>query len=204
MEENYHSNNFDPKKIYEIGILKCKENIPQIIINLIVAGLIWAFGILVFIPIADLISNPNLFGLTPLKPIISIIVALALIYVLLKVIRDFGELMDGIADIVAVKLAGDRVNEEKLNKYRRGFRGLAYLLVAIVGYLFFLPILASITAVIAGILLIILVIWAVYVIINLGDIFSDEIEEGIRLTISKLEEIEKARKKDNEDKEVKQ
>ncbi|AAB99122.1 hypothetical protein MJ_1114 [Methanocaldococcus jannaschii DSM 2661] len=175
------------EKVYKEGILKLKENIPQIIINLVVAGLIWVFGILVFIPIADMLGNPYLFGLTALKPIISAIITIALIIVLLRVTKDFGELMDGIADIIAVKLAGSRVNEEKLKKYRRGLRGLAYLIVAIIAYLFFLPVISGITPVLAGIVLIILVLWAVTVLINIGHIFSEEIEEGIRIATEKLE-----------------
>jgi len=185
------------EKVYKEGILKLKENIPQIIINLVVAGLIWAFGILVFIPIADMLGNPYLFGLTAVKPIISAIIAIALIIVLLRVTKDFGELMDGIADIIAVKLAGSRVNEEKLKRYRRGLRGLAYLIVAIIAYLFFLPVISGITPVLAGIILIILVIWAVVVLINIGHIFSEEIEEGVRIATKKLEEaLEKSMKKE--------
>jgi len=183
------------EKVYKEGMLKLKENIPQIIINLVVAGLIWVFGILVFIPIADMLGNPYLFGLTALKPIISAIITIALIIVLLRVTKDFGELTDGVADIIAVKLAGSRVNEEKLKRYRRGLRGFAYLIVAIIAYLFFLPVISGITPVLAGIVLIILVLWAVVVLINIGDIFSDEIEEGIRIATEKLEKaLEKSAK----------
>ncbi len=185
-----------PDKVFEIGILKCKENVPQIIINLLVAVAIWGMGLLVFIPIADLLSNPDLFGLTALKPLISLIITLSLIYVLLKVARDFGELTDGIADIIAAKLAGNRVTDEKLNRYRKGFRGLAYLIVVIIAFLFFLPILANIAVVIPGIILILLVIWAAVVLINIGDIFEDEIEEGVRLAIKKAEEIDAKMKED--------
>ncbi|ACX72155.1 conserved hypothetical protein [Methanocaldococcus vulcanius M7] len=190
------------EKVYEEGILKLKENIPQIIINLVVAGLIWLFGILVFIPIADMLGNPYLFGLSALKPIISAIIAIALIIVLLRVTKDFGELMDGVADIIAVKLAGKRVNEEKLKKYRRGLRGLAYLIVAIIAYLFFLPVISGITPVLAGIILIVLVLWAVTVLINIGHIFSEEIEEGIRIATEKLEKaLEKSKKEKIQDSE---
>ncbi|AIJ05580.1 hypothetical protein JH146_0732 [Methanocaldococcus bathoardescens] len=184
------------EKTFKEGILKLKENIPQIIINLVIAGLIWIFGVLIFIPLADMLGNPNLFGLTALKPIISAIIGIALVIVLLKITKDFGELMDGVADIIASKLAGNRVNDEKLKKYRRGLRGLAYLIVAIIAYLFFLPIMAGITPVVAGIVLIILVIWAVVVLINIGSIFSDEIEEGARIALAKLEKSVK--KEENE------
>ncbi|XRO74718.1 hypothetical protein ACO3TA_04820 [Methanocaldococcus sp. 28A] len=177
------------EKLFKEGILKLKENIPQIIIRLVIAGLIWLFGVLVFIPIADMLGNPYLFGLTALKPIISAIVFIALVYIFLKIVKDFGELMDGVADIIASKISGERTTADKLKRYRRGLRGLAYLIVAIIAYLFFLPIMAGMSPVIAGIVLIILVIWGVIVLINIGNIFSDEIEEGIRLALAKLEKI---------------
>ncbi|CAB3287994.1 conserved membrane protein of unknown function [Methanocaldococcus lauensis] len=185
------------ERLYKEGILKLKENVPQIVISLVVAGLIWLFGVLVFIPIADMLGNPYLFGLTALKPIISAIVFIALAYVFLKIVKDFGELMDGVADIIASKLAKERITDDKLKRYRRGLRALAYLIVAIIAYLFFLPIMAGMSPVIAGIVLVILVIWGVIVLINIGNIFSDEIEEGARLALAKLEKI--SEKKENEE-----
>ncbi|WP_423792198.1 hypothetical protein ACPB8Q_05580 [Methanocaldococcus indicus] len=184
------------EKVYEEGILKLKENAPQIIVSLVVAALIWLFGVLVFIPLADMLGNPYLFGLTALKPIISIIIGLALLFIFLRIAKDFGELMDGIADIIAAIIAGERITDEKLKKYRRGFRGLAYLIVVIIAYIFALPILAGIAPVIAGIVLILIVIWAVIVLINLGNIFHAEIEEGVRLAIKKLEESYKKAKEE--------
>ncbi|XRO77691.1 hypothetical protein ACO3VM_03950 [Methanocaldococcus sp. 10A] len=185
------------EKLFKEGILKLKENVPQIIISLVIAGLIWLFGVLVFIPIADMLGNPYLFGLTALKPIISAIVFIALVYVFLKIVKDFGELMDGVADIIASKLARGRITDDKLKRYRRGLRALAYLIVAIIAYLFFLPIIAGMSPVIAGIVLIILVIWGVVVLINIGNIFSNEIEEGVRLALTKLEKI--GEKKESEE-----
>ncbi len=186
------------KKVYEEGVLKLKENAPQIIVSLIVAALIWLFGVLVFIPLADMLGNPYVFGLTALKPIISAIIGIALIILFLRIAKDFGELMDGVADILVSIIAKDRITEEKLEKYRRGFRGLAYLIVVIIAYLFAIPILAGISPVIAGIVLILIVIWAVFVLLTLGNLFHKEIEEGVRLAIKKLEEKAKSEEEGNQ------
>ncbi|ADG13126.1 conserved hypothetical protein [Methanocaldococcus infernus ME] len=183
--------------LFKEGVLKLKENAPQIVISLIIAVLIWLFGVWVFIPLADQLGNPTI-GLYALKPIISAIIGLALLIVLLRIAKDFGELMDGVADIIASKLIGERATEEKLKRYRYGLRMLAYVIIATVAYLFFLPILLGINVVIAGVVLIILVIWAVLTLINIGYMFVDEIEEASRLAIAKLEEMAKEEKKEEE------
>jgi len=99
-------------------------------------------------------------------------------------------LTDGISDMVAVKFMKDDLNEEKLQHYRSGFRGLGYVLLAIIAYMFFLPLLAGIFAALAGIVLVLLIIWAIFVVIRVGNIFSEDIERKAAEITKKFEKTE--------------
>ena len=181
---------WEKDRIYADSQRKIHESFPKIIVNLAVAFVIWLLAVLVFQPLGDFLGNPFIFGLIGMKAIISGVVIIARIIILLKIFKNILMLTDGISDMVAVKFMKDDLNEEKLQHYRSGFRGLGYVLLAIIAYMFFLPLLAGIFAALAGIVLVLLIIWAIFVIIRVGNIFSDDIERKAAEITKKFEKAD--------------
>lgn len=181
---------WEKDRIYADSQRKIHESFPKIIVNLAVAFIIWLLAVLVFQPLGDFLGNPFIFGLIGMKAIISGVVIIALIIILLKILKNILMLTDGISDMVAVKFMKDDLNEEKLKHYRSGFRGLGYVLLAIIAYMFFLPLLAGIFAALAGIVLVLLIIWAIFVVIRVGNIFSEDIERKAAEITKKFEKTE--------------
>jgi len=177
-------------KIYADSQRKIHESFPKIIVNLAVAFVIWLLAVLVFQPLGDFLGNPFIFGLVGMKAIISGVVIIALVILLLKILKNILMLTDGISDMVAVKFMKDDLTDEKLQHYRSGFRGLGYVLLAIIAYMFFLPLIAGIFAALAGIVLLLLIIWAIFVIIRVGNIFSEDIERKAAEISKKFEKTE--------------
>lgn len=181
---------WEKDRIYADSKRKIHESFPKIIVNLAVAFIIWLLAVLVFQPLGDFLGNPFIFGLIGMKAIISGVVIIALVIILLKILKNILMLTDGISDMVAVKFMKDDLNEEKLQHYRSGFRGLGYVLLAIIAYMFFLPLLAGIFAALAGIVLVLLIIWAIFVVIRVGNIFSEDIERKAAEITKKFEKTE--------------
>nr|WP_232500693.1 hypothetical protein [Methanococcus maripaludis] len=181
---------WEKDRIYADSQRKIHESFPKIIVNLAVAFIIWLLAVLVFQPLGDFLGNPFIFGLIGMKAIISGVVIIALVIILLKILKNILMLTDGISDMVAVKFMKDDLNEEKLQHYRSGFRGLGYVLLAIIAYMFFLPLLAGIFAALAGIVLVLLIIWAIFVVIRVGNIFSEDIERKAAEITKKFEKTE--------------
>ncbi|WP_317137221.1 hypothetical protein [Methanochimaera problematica] len=178
------------------------EKFPKVLVKLVIAFLIWLFAVYIFLPLSGFLSDPTFLGLIGLEKLIAAIVLIALLIILFAVLRDVKAITDAIASYAAVAtLRKETIEEEKLLKYQRGFRGLAYVLVVVIAYLFFLPFLSSIFNVLAGIILIIIVLWAIALLLRVGEVFSDDIEKktsdfikGIESEVMHSEEI-KAEKK---------
>jgi len=181
---------WEKDRIYADSQRKIHESFPKIIVNLAVAFIIWLLAVLVFQPLGDFLGNPFIFGLVGMKAIISGVVIIALVILLLKILKNILMLTDGISDMVAVKFMKDDLTDEKLQHYRSGFRGLGYVLLAIIAYMFFLPLIAGIFAALAGIVLLLLIIWAIFVIIRVGNIFSEDIERKAAEISKKFEKTE--------------
>ncbi|ABR55517.1 conserved hypothetical protein [Methanococcus vannielii SB] len=180
----------DQNRIYFESKRKVHESVPKIIVNLVVAFVVWLLAILVFQPLGDFLGNPFIFGLVGMKALISGVVLIALVIILLKILKNILMLTDGISDMIAVKFMKDKIDEEKLKHYRSGFRGLGYVLLAIIAYMFFLPLLAGIFTALAGIVLVLLVIWAIFVVVRVGNIFSEDIEQKAAELTKKFEKTE--------------
>jgi hypothetical protein len=164
------------------------DSLPKIAVGVAIAFLIWLFGVLIFVPLAEALGNPFVFGLIGLSSLISGIILVALALVIVSIIREVLDATDGLAGYAAAAYATDETPDEKVERYRLGFRGIAYVLLAVVAYLFFLPFIAGIFNVLAGIVLIIILIWGILVLFRVGRIFSDEIEKKTADFTRKVEE----------------
>ena len=134
------------------------------------------FRSLIFQPLAGMLGDPFIFGLIGLKSLISGIILIALIFIFIGIFKEVLDVTDALAGYAAAAYSKADTPDEKVGRYRRAFRGIAYVLLAVIAFLFFLPFIAGIIPVLAGIILVILVIWAVFVLFRTGRLFSGEIE----------------------------
>ena len=152
------------------------DSIPKIAVGVVIAFLIWLFGVLIFLPLATMLGNPFLFGLIGLDSLISGIILVALVIIVLGIFGEVLDVAEAVAGYAAAAYSRGETPDEKVERYRLAFRGIAYVLLAVVAFLFFLPFIAGIFPVLAGIVLVILVLWAIFVLFRTGRLFSGEIE----------------------------
>ncbi|MFW6185718.1 MAG: hypothetical protein ACOC5C_03445 [Halobacteriota archaeon] len=170
-----------------------RDSFPKIIVNLAIAFLIWLFAVLVFQPLANTLGNPFIFGLIGMKAIISGIVIIALAIILLRILKEVSDLTGALAGLTALQFARGETSETKLERYKTGFRGIGYVIVAVIAYLFFLPIVAGLHPTLAGIILILVLIWAILMLFRVGGVFSEEIEKKAAEISQRVEELKEPR-----------
>ncbi len=165
------------------------ESFPKILVNLAIAVLIWLFAVLVFLPLADTLGDPFIFGLMGMKAIISAIVIIALVIVFLRILKEVSDLIGGLAGLTALQFARGETSDAKLERYRTGFRGIGFIILAVIAYLFFLPMVAGLHPSLAGIILILLLLWAIITLFRVGGTFSEDIERKATEFSQKVEEL---------------
>ncbi|QYZ79424.1 hypothetical protein E2N92_08260 [Methanofollis formosanus] len=165
------------EEIYNESKREIADSLPKIIVEIVIAFLIWLFAVYIFIPLAGTLSDPTFLGLIGLQSLISGIVIVALIIIFIAILKEVIDVTNAIAGYATLAFSKGEVSEEKLGRYQTGFRLIGYVLLAVIAYLFFLPLIAGILGVLAGVILVLLVIWAIIVLFQAGRIFSTEIEE---------------------------
>jgi hypothetical protein len=165
------------EEIYTESRREIADSLPKIIVEIVIAFLIWLFAVYIFIPLAGTLSEPTFLGLIGLQPLISAIVIIALIIVFLAILKEIIDVTNAVAGYATLAFSKGEVSEEKLERYQTGFRLIGYVLLAVIAYLFFLPLIAGVLGVLAGVVLVLLVIWAIIVLFQAGRIFSVEIEQ---------------------------
>lgn len=161
---------------------KLAASVPKLAIHIFVAVLIWIFGALVFVPLAESFA---LFGYD-LASIISVIFVVALLIVLLRAAFDIRDTADALAGIVAVGMSRSGSDIGDVRNHQKRFRGILYVVYAVVIFLFFYAFLANIHPVAAGLVLIILVIWPIIVLFQVGGVFSKAFEDWSSRTIRRV------------------
>jgi len=159
----------EKKKIEEFGTemyLESAKAVRQVgarvVLALLAAILIWVFGELIFLPIAE--GMTQVFLDYPVHAIISFIIVVALAIIVLTVFIDIRRLTGGLAGVLAYHFgkASGEVNVEAYNNYRTALDGILYVIVVSLVYLLFANYLARINPAIPAILLILIVIWAIF------------------------------------------
>jgi hypothetical protein len=187
------------EEIYTESRREIADSLPKIIVEIVIAFLIWLFAIYIFIPLAGTLGDPTFLGLIGLQPLISAIVIVALIIVFLAILKEIIDVTDAVAGYATLAFSKGEVSEEKLERYQTGFRLIGYVLLAVIAYLFFLPLIAGVLGVLAGVILVLLVIWAIIVLFQAGRIFSVEIEQkavAFSKRVEKLKESTPAEEKE--------
>jgi len=177
----------DREKLLAESRREMYDSLPKIAVGIAIAFLIWLFGVLIFLPLANMLGDPFVFGLIGLGSLISAIILIALVIVIFGIFREVLDITDALAGYAAAAYSRKETSDEKVERYRRAFRGIAYVLLAVIAFLFFLPFIAGIIPVLAGIVLIILVLWAILVLFRTGRLFSGEIERWAAELTQKIE-----------------
>jgi len=134
----------------------------RVILSVGAAILIWVVGELIFLPIAE--GMTQTFLDYPVDAIISFIIVVALAIIVFTVFVDIRRLTGGMAGVLAYQFgkASGEVNIEVYNSYRDALDGILYVIVVSLAYLLFANYLARINPAIPAILLILIVIWAIF------------------------------------------
>jgi hypothetical protein len=134
----------------------------RVVLSIGAAILIWVVGELIFLPIAE--GMTQAFLGYPVHSIISFIIVVALAIIIFTVFVDIRRLTGGIAGVLAYQFgkASGEVITETYNNYRTALDGILYVVVVSLAYLLFANYLARINAAIPAVLLILIVIWAIF------------------------------------------
>ena len=130
-----------------------REHLPDTLINLFVALLIWLFGILVFLPAAYTISPRGL----PLLCSLIILVGFSLF-----IFRSFDglqPLLNSTSDFLAYVYIRRRNSKVQVERLKTGSRSVSYVITALILYLLYSPFLVAIHPALNGLVLIPVILW---------------------------------------------
>jgi len=132
--------------------------LPSITVGVIAAILLWLFGNLVFIPIAQGIEW---FGY-PLPQILTFVILIALAAFVLKILVDVRKAVDALAGMAAVEIGTPTdVSETEVEHYTTAMRGVFYIIIVSLAFLLFSDYLAMIHPALSGVVLLAIVVWAI-------------------------------------------
>lgn len=176
------------------ALTNMKQGVPTLVFTMIAAVLIWVFGNLAFMPLAEGISLYE----WPLDKIISLIILIALMAVIVKSIISLTKIVDGISSFAAIEMNKLQKNfdEKSLRRYRSFLRGIVFSIMIILVFILIQDYLTQIHPALSGILLMVIVIWSIYLLYQGGTKISGEITRAITdlgkdaVKVAKEEEIE--------------
>lgn len=168
-----------------------REAAPRIVLSIGAAILIWLFGTLVFIPMAEGITLLTY----PLTEILSFIIVVALAIIIFSVFIDIRRLTGGLAGVLAYefgKSAGE-IRYDSYEHYRTALDGVIYVIIVALTFLLFSYYLALIHPAIPAVILIAIVIWSIFAIWRSAKAVAAEIK---RSATKWADELEKRVKKE--------
>ncbi|MEA3458070.1 MAG: hypothetical protein U9R21_05270 [Candidatus Thermoplasmatota archaeon] len=174
-----------------------KKGLPKLVFTAVAAVLIWVFGNLVFMPLAQGLSVYQ----WPLDRIVSLVILSALILIILRAMLALTRIADGISTFLAVEFSRVRkeFNRDILNRYRSFLRGIVYAIMMILIFILVQDYLTYIHPALSGIVLLIIVIWAILLLYRGGTKISGEITKTLdhlsKEAISLIEGEEEEKKK---------
>jgi len=147
--------------------------LPSITVGVIAAILLWLFGNLIFIPIAEGIEW---FGY-PLPQILTFVILVALAAFVLKILVDVRQAIDALAGLAAVEIGAPAdVSPTEVDHYKTAMRGIFYLIIVSLAFLLFSDYLARIHPALSGVILLSIVVWAIFEIWRAVKAVSQEIK----------------------------
>jgi len=132
--------------------------LPSITVGVTAAILLWLFGNLIFIPIAQGIEW---FGY-PLPQILTFVILIALAAFVLKILVDVRKAVDALAGMAAVEIGTPTdVSQTEVEHYTTAMRGVFYIIIVSLAFLLFSDYLAMIHPALSGVVLLAIVVWAI-------------------------------------------
>ena len=149
-------------EMYEESARAMRQVGARVVLSVGAAILIWLAGRLIFVPIAQGLTQ-QLLGY-PVAGIVGAIIAVALAVIIFTVFIDIRRLTGGLAGIMAYHFgkASGEVQKAEYNNYRTALDGVLYVVIVSLAYLLFVDYLATIHLAIPAVLLILIVIWAIF------------------------------------------
>jgi len=133
--------------------------LPSITVGVIAAILLWLFGNLVFIPIAQGIQW---FGY-PLPQILTFVILIALVAFVLKILVDVRKAVDGLAGMAAVEIGTSTdVSQTEVEHYTTAMRGVFYIIIVSLAFLLFADYLTMMHPALSGVVLLAIVVWSIF------------------------------------------
>lgn len=149
-------------EMYEESAKAVREVGARVVLSIGAAILIWLAGRLIFVPIAQGLTN-QLLGY-PVAAIVGAIIAVSLAVIIFTVFIDIRRLTGGLAGLMAYHFgkASGEVQRKEFNNFRTALDGVIYVIVVSLTYLLFADYLATIHPAIPAVLLILIVIWSIF------------------------------------------
>jgi len=133
--------------------------LPSITVGVIAAILLWLFGNIIFIPIAEGIEW---FGY-PLPQILTFVILIALAAFVLKILVDVRQAVDALAGLAAVEIGAPAdVTQTEVEHYTTAMRGIFYVIIVSLAFLLFSDYLARIHPALSGVVLLAIVVWSIF------------------------------------------
>ena len=133
-----------------------KDNLPDNILNLLTAALIWLFGVLVFLPMARRVDP------TGLSLLCSSIIFAAFTVFLVRGLTGFGETIRRLSESLVQEWTKRKKETEDKIKTRERINTLLQMAMIIIVYLLYFPILRTIHPSINGLILIITILMLLF------------------------------------------
>lgn len=131
-------------------------------LSIIAAIVIYVFGVMLFMPIAEDLTQ-EIFSY-PVSRIVSLIIVIALAVIIFGVFLNIRRLTDAVAGVLSYHAgkATDEKSVENYGNYKKALGGILYVIVVVLAFLLFVKFLADIHVAIPAVLLILIVIWSVF------------------------------------------
>lgn len=135
------------------------EELPQTVIYLSTSVLIWLFGVLVFLPLAEEIDPGRL------SLLVSLMIFSACSFFLLKGFKGLGQVLDITSNIFTEKYAQGK-KQKNTKRTRRKMRTAVEVGALVVVYLFYFPLLSRFHPSISGVAFIIAGLWILWTLLK--------------------------------------
>lgn len=150
------------EKEFKLALNRLRKDAPDAFSSIIIAGLIWLFGVLVFIP---LVSSIDLTGRASLFCSLIVIVTVSLI--IFRALPKLKGAIDAFSLLLAIKYGRTKGLSYEDSKVL--FRYFSYIAVSLLLCVFYWPILTTIHPALFGLVLTLILIWIFFL---LARIFS--------------------------------
>jgi len=146
--------------------------VPNITLGIIAALLLWLFGNLIFIPIAQGIEW---FGY-PLTQILTFVIMAGLALFVVRILVDVRRAVEALAGLAACEIGAPYdVTPAEVKHYTTALRGILHVVIVSLAFLLFSDYLALIHPALSGVVLVAIVVWAIFEIYRAVKAVSEEI-----------------------------